>query len=298
MIDYRISQYSDHFISVNGIIALSLKRYVFPTDYRGHGLHKHHYLEVSLITKGRARYYVDGQTMTIQAGDILLLNGSKEHGIIDIQGDESFGMLVIHFEPEFFYSIENPLLDFRFLQMFFEGVYGDRHRLSGDEDLLSNLRTLILTIENEFLSRAIGYDLSVKLKLFELMLELIRFYDIEIDALNQNENNDHLRLIREAKIYIHQHFNEEISLKRISKHLSISESYVSTLFKKYTGISLIKYINSVRISKSMELIETSKMSILSIAIACGFNNTSNFNKLFKRQTGMKPSEYRKKVVAH
>lgn len=72
----------------------------------------------------------------------------------------------------------------------------------------------------------------------------------------------------------------------------MSRTYFCTVFKKLNGISPWDYITIKRIEKSIGLIKNEDMSMLEVACACGFNNSTNFNRSFKKVTGKTPGEYR------
>jgi len=74
----------------------------------------------------------------------------------------------------------------------------------------------------------------------------------------------------------------------------MSQSYFSALFKKYNGITPIDYIIQKRVQLSIEYIKSTDKSMTEIATICGFNNSTNFIKCFKKTTGRTPSDYRKK----
>lgn len=94
--------------------------------------------------------------------------------------------------------------------------------------------------------------------------------------------------------FIADHYHEaDLSRQQIAEHALISEKYLSALFKKEVGINLVAYINDHRISKSLLLLQTTKLSISEIAYKTGFNSVQNFNKNFKSITGNAPSHFRK-----
>ena len=101
--------------------------------------------------------------------------------------------------------------------------------------------------------------------------------------------------IKDILTYIDEHFTEKLSLNELAGLANMSPNYFSAFFKKISGVTLWNYISSKRINMAVQLIRgrDSGKNMLEIAMLCGFNNTTNFNKMFKRITGMTPTEYKK-----
>lgn len=93
--------------------------------------------------------------------------------------------------------------------------------------------------------------------------------------------------------YLETHYMEEITLDRMAEKLDITGGYLSTYFKEKTGMNFIDYVNDVRIRNARELLETSDLKIQDIAEKVGYQNLNSFNRMFKKFTGMTPSEFRK-----
>lgn len=96
-----------------------------------------------------------------------------------------------------------------------------------------------------------------------------------------------------AILFIDQHYQDDIHLEDIADNLSFSISYTSRLFKKYAGISFVKYLAMVRIRHSVEALLSGKDSIEEIAFACGVNSSKAYTQAFKDIYGVTPSIYRK-----
>jgi YesN/AraC family two-component response regulator len=92
--------------------------------------------------------------------------------------------------------------------------------------------------------------------------------------------------------YIDRHYAEEITLASLSKYVMMGENYVSALFKKKTGETLIHYLHRIRIDKAIELLATTDLPVNQIGQNVGFMNDNYFIKIFKRMTGTTPSQYR------
>ena len=75
----------------------------------------------------------------------------------------------------------------------------------------------------------------------------------------------------------------------------MSESAFSNFFKKHTSLSYISYLNNLRIAKACRLLEGTMLSVSEICYECGFNNKSNFNRIFLKSRGVTPTVYRKYI---
>ena len=100
---------------------------------------------------------------------------------------------------------------------------------------------------------------------------------------------------RIAKVceYIEQNLDKELSLSDVAALVNMSESAFSHFFKKRTGLTYINYVNNQRIAKACTLLSDTTLSASEICYDCGFNNKSNFIRIFRKKKNMTPIEYRK-----
>lgn len=101
-------------------------------------------------------------------------------------------------------------------------------------------------------------------------------------------------VITEAKEYIRQHYNHNITLNEISKKFFINPYYFSQLFKKKTGMTYQNYLINYRIDRAKKLLEETDLRIYEVCKLVGYNDMNHFNQVFERNEGMKPSEYRQR----
>ncbi|QIP16726.1 helix-turn-helix domain-containing protein [Spirosoma aureum] len=88
--------------------------------------------------------------------------------------------------------------------------------------------------------------------------------------------------------------NLSLSLKGLSENLSVNPAYLSREFSRYfDNLSFGEYIRKLRIEKSLQLLESTAYTLSEIAYLTGFSDQSHFNRIFKKQIGLNPSEYRK-----
>ena len=100
--------------------------------------------------------------------------------------------------------------------------------------------------------------------------------------------------VEKVKTYIETHFKEELTRESLASEVFMNPDYLSKLFKKNTGSSLMDYVTKVRIERAKELLERTVLTISEIAIETGYSNTAYFTKMFKKYTnGVTPREYRK-----
>lgn len=95
--------------------------------------------------------------------------------------------------------------------------------------------------------------------------------------------------------YVARHYEKNISVKFLAKYIGMDENYLSALFKKKTGQSLIHYLHGIRIQHAEEYLRHTKLSVAEISERVGFINDNYFIKIFKRMKQVTPSQYRRKL---
>lgn len=98
-----------------------------------------------------------------------------------------------------------------------------------------------------------------------------------------------------AAYYFNEHYNTEISIEAYAASKNMSTCWFIRNFKQYHGITPMKYILNVRISNAQHLLETTSYNVNEIADIVGYENPLYFSRLFKKQVGVSPSEYRKQI---
>ncbi|WP_372632899.1 response regulator [Cohnella sp.] len=100
-------------------------------------------------------------------------------------------------------------------------------------------------------------------------------------------------LVAAVQEYIHQHYaSAALSLEQIASHVNVSESYLSRIFRKETGLTVTDYINRIRIDTALQLLQGNDNMIYQIAYAVGYSNVEHFNRTFKKITGRSPRSFR------
>ncbi|MDR0270265.1 response regulator transcription factor [Paenibacillus sp.] len=112
-------------------------------------------------------------------------------------------------------------------------------------------------------------------------------------AIADNRNHYTLTQIRKAAEYIETHYAEEkMSLQDICRHVLMSTSYFSLVFKQHTGETFVEYLTRIRMEKAKEMLQHTTMKFYEIAGKVGYGDPNYFSILFKKHAGMTPREYR------
>lgn len=109
-------------------------------------------------------------------------------------------------------------------------------------------------------------------------------------------SSDHTHhVIKRALEYIEANFQKDISLDEISQELNLSSYYFSKLFKEEKGEGFVEYLTTRRVEEAKELLKDPEKSIKELASACGYSDPNYFSRIFKKVSGMTPTEYREKL---
>jgi len=96
-----------------------------------------------------------------------------------------------------------------------------------------------------------------------------------------------------CKLYIAKHLGDKICLDEMAQYVGVTNSYMCKQFKKFTGLTLVEYINLHRIDLAKKKLASGvEMKIIDLAYACGFQSLSQFNRTFQKFVSQSPSQYR------
>ncbi len=112
----------------------------------------------------------------------------------------------------------------------------------------------------------------------------------------QPKNHSHSQyspIVKKALTFIDLNLSSPLSVKQLAHEVGLSPDYLTRLFKKELGMTVIHYMNQKRIYRSLKLLVTTTLSIEEIGDLVGLGNTSYFHALFKKQIGLSPNQYRK-----
>ncbi len=128
-----------------------------------------------------------------------------------------------------------------------------------------------------------------------LQEEMIRSYCL---LVKQHSLSNYSYYVGQVITLIQYDLTADLKLKTLAEKLNVNASYLSALFHKEYGCTLTEFINRQRIDHGITLLQFSKKSVQEIANECGIHDTNYFIKLFKKQTGFTPNQYRETVVGH
>lgn len=112
-------------------------------------------------------------------------------------------------------------------------------------------------------------------------------------AIVQDEKDMNERPVRIAKHYIADHYTEPLTLEEVSQVVGLAPNYFSGIFKKVTGDGFAHYLISIRMDAAKHYLQETNLSIAEIADKVGYNDVKYFTKTFIKQTGVKPTVFRK-----
>lgn len=119
-------------------------------------------------------------------------------------------------------------------------------------------------------------------------------YELLVTLQERRTSEDpNAKLIHAAMNYIKHHYREPLQRDELARAAAVSPSYFSILFKKYSGFTLTQYIHKLRMDKAKLLLRSTREPIALIAKEVGFDDALYFARIFSRETGRSPSEYRK-----
>ena len=109
-------------------------------------------------------------------------------------------------------------------------------------------------------------------------------------------NSKNLQLVQKAAEFIRQNFQKKINMVDVAEAVYLSPSYLSRIFSRELGCTLMEYLTRVRVEKAKTLLKNPKFNVMQVANQLGFDDPGYFTKVFKKSEGVTPSQFRQKAL--
>lgn len=269
---------------------LRVWRSTVPAQIRPLCEHCHAAFEISYFLSGKGVYSVANKKYPILPGSVFVFASNEQHCITEILTDD-FEYIAMHFDPKYLWGSNNDGLSET--NYYFCFVHSDNfdNELSDNNPHTAEIRDFILNIEKEFKNKNSEYALMIKNYITQIAINLIRNFNYT--EPKKDISKKHIKNLKLAFDYIEKNITSPLTLSEISATAGMSPNYFCNIFKEINGITVWEYIVSKRCDMAANiLLQNEDKNILEIAEECGFNNSANFNKAFKKRIGITPSEYR------
>lgn len=252
-------------------------------------VHVHPEFELNYIENAPGAQRVIGDSLE-EIGDYelcLIGNENLEHAWMNGSCDsKDIFEITIQFHKDLFFESMLSKRQFHSVAIMFEnakkGIVFSRETILKVRDLLHKL------CKNEE-----GFHSVIDLlNILQTLSEDKNSRILATSTFANRDDSSESRRIQKVIDYLHENYQKEIHLADVAGHVNMSEVSFSRFMKKRTGKNYIEYLNDLRLGiASRHLIDTTK-TISEISYECGFNNLSNFNRIFKKRKGVTPKEFR------
>ncbi|ULL16728.1 AraC family transcriptional regulator [Paenibacillus sp. H1-7] len=257
--------------------------------------HYHDFIELVYVAEGHGEHLYKGNSYPLSKGDTFVIAPGVEHDYRVI-GNVPLKVYNIMFMPSFLtseleaLSAVTPFLDFFYVEPFLrENLDFDSHLklslLEGHE-----MKQRIDRIFKEYDEKALGYRISIKAQLIDLLIYLSRCYDQRV--VKPVFHNNESKAIRQLCEFLELHYAQPIQLEQVCRMCGMSQTTFTSKFKQMVGKTFTEYRNEVRIRASLKPLRETEEKIIEIAESVGIRDVSHFNHLFKQHLLMTPREYR------
>ncbi|MDY4698505.1 AraC family transcriptional regulator [Eubacterium coprostanoligenes] len=247
--------------------------------------HWHMECELILVLDGKLQLTINGTAYTLQKGQSAFIPGEFIHGGVP----ESCIYECVVFDIERFLAQSPQCLE-KYTSALDNGDVAEMI-FDGSSKCGQIIDELFVNMEKE----GSNYTFTTTGLLWQFIGELL-----EQKAPHSTDDFDTVyrknKQIKRVLTKIRNDYSKPLTLDDLAREAHLNSQYFCRAFKELTGKSPIDYLNYYRIECAAEQLRLPDLSITEIALSCGFNDLSYFNRMFKRRKNMTPSQYRNKII--
>jgi AraC-like DNA-binding protein len=258
--------------------------------------HKHEFIEIAFIAYGSCMHTYHGYDVKLIPGDVFVITPHEEHSYKVSAKTVIYNCL---FYPEAlgedWDKLRNikSIFDLLIVEPFYRLESERQAILHLEPSEAASLESLLKKMVEEQEKKHGDFELIQKSNLIILLCLLGRVWEKQFNEskILYGGKRD---LLAEAIHFIENNTNSELKIEDIAARVYLSPNYFRKVFKELTGLTLIEYINRIRISKACKLLNEENMMVSQVAEMVGINDLNYFSRLFKSLAGCTPSEFKKK----
>ena len=261
----------------------------FKTVKNQHDLtHWHEKIEVLRVIDHAMVCVVNGKEYALQAGDLCIINRHQLHRIYCEPGNNcTFQRMQVDTS---LFTADKVIYQKYVVPMMSDEAFTHIQGKHGSK-FASEVENIMDGIGDLERMMPVAYEMQVIALVFMLFRKFYQYYEASRGNAQAMANPDIL-LYRRIADYIARNYADKLTLDEIAASGNISRSKCCALFREYAGHTPIDFLNLYRLKASSDLLKNTADSISFIAHACGFGQQSYYNRLFLREYGMTPKEYR------
>ncbi len=245
--------------------------------------HWHSDMEILLVNEGSVMVHTAQQHYLLEKDDICLVNRNEIHSLTRTK--ETNTILAIQFDCNFCKAYYPA---FQRVEFILKHIKKKEY-----PEIWQMISGCLNEMVTDFSRKDPGYQLkltgTLNLMVYS-MLAGIPYEEIEEGRISAKEKN--LARLNRIVNYIQENYMNRITLKDLAEIENLDMSYMSHFIKRQLGISFQDYVNKIRLEKAVDMIQSTRKTQLDICIECGFSDYRYLNKLFIKEYGCTPSQYK------
>jgi AraC family transcriptional regulator, transcriptional activator for feuABC-ybbA operon len=245
-------------------------------------VHHHEFTEICAGVLGECRLNIRGKKYTVDRGRLaVIIPGTRHMEVTALGTDYLVAWISVH--------ITKTVIHFSG-----KNASGELYTIQGctleENDGINVANARIVA---ELRKRPIRYETMVRTLVLQLLLHIIRL--VEGMGSNRPEiNNWKDRIVNDVQKYIENQYQKHLTLTDISREMCVSINYLNTIFKNKTGTTIMQHVQTVKLAAAKTLLQSEEKTIKEIADLLGYYDQYHFSKVFKKEVGSAPSEFRRK----
>lgn len=278
-----------------------IKRYVHNHENTP-PIHGHDFVElIYVVDDGDGQHIFEGESYDLKTNDVFIINPGESH-TYKIQSGKQIEIINCLFLPNLIkdtWLMElgvSQSMDYYYIHPFLDSEDRFHHRLNLQGEDTIRVLSLLRSMSKEFERKGPGFSALIRLQLVELLILLSRNFkerEAKIDTLSYSSERN--MLIRRICGYLERHFDQKISVSTLCDLFNISSRHLNRLFKQETGLTIIEMVHKIRIEKAKLLLSASEDKVVTVATKVGYDDPAFFSRLFRRNVGCSPGQYRTRI---
>lgn len=246
--------------------------------------HWHNSLEIVYMLEGSITVTLENKKVTILPEEFIIINSRTVHAFTS----EKNSALVLQIPSNVFEKYV------RNIDLFYFTV--DMHPKDEIEIIkLDKIKKIFHDMYEVYNIQPEGYLLKFNSLLYDMLFTLIHSYSSKLASKQINKNNKYLIILKEITTFLYTYHDEQITIYKLADKFGYNPDYLSRLFKKYMGLTIIDYLYEIRINSVYKDLIDTDLSISDIFEKHGCSNYKVAMKFFKNRYGCTPKEKRKQI---